>query len=462
MGRPNILLVIADSLGGTLFRDGPAAWLEAPNLAALARRSRRFQRAYTATPLAAAARAALLVGCLPSRTGIFDDGAEFPASQPTLAHHLRAEGYRTLAAGRLCFVGPERRHGFEEILTDDPFPADFRLSPDWPRHEADDGGEQIAATPEPFGHWTFDPVDHDEAVAAAGCAVLARLARAASPWLLVLGFASPGPAGGPAPDACRIPYAGRLPPPAGLAPPDDPATIDPHHRRLLAAIAPPRDRDEAARAREAHFARITLLDRHLGAILRALDATGQAAGTVIVLLSDRGAALGDGGIWSSESLREAAARIPLMLTGPGLAPGLVAHPVSLADVAPTLVALGGSTIQCDGVDLREAARGPVAMEYLGRLVRAPMVGLVDGCWKYVACRGDPPLLHDLADDPGERTNLAGLAPREAARLVAEVDARWDRPALDRAARLSQARRRIVLAAGRPAPDGGAASRRAGG
>jgi len=36
MSQPNILVVMVDQLAGTLFPDGPAGWLHAPNLKALA------------------------------------------------------------------------------------------------------------------------------------------------------------------------------------------------------------------------------------------------------------------------------------------------------------------------------------------------------------------------------------------------------------------------------------------
>ena len=51
--RPNILILMVDQLNGTLFPDGPAAWLHAPHLKALAERSTRFANAYTASPLCA-------------------------------------------------------------------------------------------------------------------------------------------------------------------------------------------------------------------------------------------------------------------------------------------------------------------------------------------------------------------------------------------------------------------------
>ena len=70
--RPNILIVMVDQLTGTLFEDGPADFLHAPNLRRLAEHSVRFANAYTASPLCAPARASFMTGCLPRRTGVYD------------------------------------------------------------------------------------------------------------------------------------------------------------------------------------------------------------------------------------------------------------------------------------------------------------------------------------------------------------------------------------------------------
>ena len=92
MTQPNILILMVDQLNGTLFPDGPADWLHAPNLKALAARSTRFANAYTGSPLCAPGRASFMSGQLPSRTGVYDNAAEFRSDIPTYAHHLRRAG----------------------------------------------------------------------------------------------------------------------------------------------------------------------------------------------------------------------------------------------------------------------------------------------------------------------------------------------------------------------------------
>ena len=132
MTRPNFLILMVDQLAGTLFPEGrPADFLHVPNLRALAERSARFAANYTASPLCAPARAAFMTGQLPSRSGVYDNAAEFASDIPTFAHHLRRAGYATCLAGKMHFVGPDQLHGFEERLTTDIYPADFGWTPDY-------------------------------------------------------------------------------------------------------------------------------------------------------------------------------------------------------------------------------------------------------------------------------------------------------------------------------------------
>src|SRR5690606_22896562 len=107
MKRPNFLILMVDPLNGTLFPDGPADFLHAPNLKALAQRSVRFANAYTPSPLCAPARASFMSGQLPRRTRVYDNAAEFASDIPTFAHHLRLAGYYTALSGKMHFVGPD-------------------------------------------------------------------------------------------------------------------------------------------------------------------------------------------------------------------------------------------------------------------------------------------------------------------------------------------------------------------
>ena len=192
MTKPNILIFMVDQLNGTLFPDGPADWLHAPHLKALAARSTRFQNAYTASPLCAPGRASFMSGQLPSRTGVYDNAAEFASSIPTYAHHLRRAGYYTCLSGKMHFVGPDQLHGFEERLTTDVYPPDFGWTPDYRKP-----GERIDWWYHNMGSVTgagvaeiTNQLEFDDEVAAMASQKIYQLSRGLDdrPWALTVSF----------------------------------------------------------------------------------------------------------------------------------------------------------------------------------------------------------------------------------------------------------------------------------
>jgi choline-sulfatase len=466
--RPNILIVMADQFTGTLFPDGPAAFLHAPNLSHLAARSLRFANAYCPSPLCAPARASVMSGRMPAATGVYDNAAEFPSSLPCFTHHLRRAGYRTILSGKMHFVGPDQLHGFEERRTTDIYPADFGWTPDWRRP-----GERIDWWYHNLGSVTGAGVaeitnqyDYDDEVAYHARAALYDLARMddGRPWCLTVSFTHPHD-----PFVARRALWDLYEGCPALEPPEPIpyAAQDPHGRRLLDAcdwrrfpITPA----DIARARRGYFANISYIDAQLGALLAVLEATRQEA--AVVFLSDHGEMLGERGLWFKMNFFEGAARVPLLLAAPGLAPGRIDTPVSTLDLAATLCDLAGIDLAdvlpwSDGESLLPLAAGtprtsPVAMEYAAEGSVAPMVALRQGPWKYIRCPADPELLFNLEADPAERVNRAADPAADAAAdpaaaaalagLRAEADRRWNLAAFDAAVRDSQQRRLIVYAA----------------
>ncbi len=459
--RPNILVIMVDQLAGTFFPDGPADWLHAPNLKALAARSVRFATAYTASPLCAPARASFMSGQLPSRTGVYDNAAEFASGIPTFAHHLRGAGYRTCLSGKMHFVGPDQLHGFEERLTTDIYPADFGWTPDYRRP-----GERIGWWYHNMGSVTGAGVaeitnqyEYDDEVAFLAGQKLYDLARGGDdrPWCLTVSFTHPHD-----PYVARRRYWDLYADCAHLSPRVPPVAYDAqdaHSQRLMDACdwrKFPVTPDQVARARRGYFANLSYIDDKIGELLAILRATRQKA--VIVFSSDHGDMLGERGLWFKMSFREGSARVPLMIAAPGLAPGCVADPVSTLDVAPTLCDLAGVAGEAvapwsDGESLLPLAHGarrlsPVRAEYAAEGSVAPMVSLRKGRWKLNLCRADEDQLFDLAADQDEARNLADdpAHRRELAALRADADAYWDLDRFDAAVRESQARRLIVYRA----------------
>ncbi len=87
--RPNILVLMADQMVPAALPFHGDRVARTPALSRLADEGVVFENAYTASPLCAPARASLLTGLLPSRTGTYDNAADFSSQIPTVAHYLR-------------------------------------------------------------------------------------------------------------------------------------------------------------------------------------------------------------------------------------------------------------------------------------------------------------------------------------------------------------------------------------
>src|SRR5207247_8085570 len=108
----------------------------------------------------------------------------------------------------------------------------------------------------------------------------------------------------------------------------------------------------------------------------------------VFVTSDHGDMLGERGLWYKMAPFEDAIRVPLIVHAAGrFAARRIAGPVSLLDLLPTLVELGGGSADptpIDGLSLLGALEGDavperdVPLEYLAEGVRAPQVTLVRG------------------------------------------------------------------------------------
>jgi choline-sulfatase len=446
---PNILLVMVDQLAAGWLPAYGHEIVSAPHIDALAASGTVYESAYTASPLCAPSRSALLTGRLPSRTGVYDNAAELRASEPTLMHYLRAAGWHTCLSGKMHFVGPDQLHGFEKRLTTDVYPADLDWTPDWrvPVTERLPWYHTMESVLTPGECLASMEMDYDDEVAHRAVRKLLDIARApdARPFFLVASFTHPHD-----PWELHPRYWARYDPadidlPAVAKLPREAA--DPHSLRLrdMAGIDDVALSDEQVRrARHAYYAAISYVDERIGEVLGALHETGLDEDTIVVFTADHGEMLGERGLWYKMAFFENAARVPLIVSAPGRAHGRVHEPVSLLDVAPTLLDMCGLPGgDMDGVSLAGDARPShdVVAEYLAEGVNSPLVMVRRGRQKYIWCADDPELLYDLEDDPQELRSRA--APEE---LRAEVRRRWDMPALTRAVLASQHDRRDVVAA----------------
>ena len=464
--KPNILLIVVDQLAAAFLPAWGHKVVRSPQIDRLAREGVVFENAYSNSPLCAPARATLMTGCLSSRTGVYDNAAEFRSSLPTFAHYLRLAGYRTCLSGKMHFVGPDQLHGFEERLTTDIYPADFGWTPDWtrPNERIDWWYHNMSSVKQAGTAQITNQLEYDDEVAFLAKRRLFDFARApqTQPFCLTVSFTHPHD-----PYVARPKYWNLYRDDEIDAPATKPiafADMDIHSQRLYTAAAMGEyaiTPEDVASSRHGYYANISYIDDLIGDLLTSLRDCQLADDTIVVLTSDHGDFLGERGLFYKMSFREHAAHVPLIFHAPKqFAARRVAAPASLADLLPTLVDLAEPglserlAMQVDGHSLHGALHGrtcaapPVLGEYLAEGVSAPMHMIVDGNWKFIRCGGDAEQLFNLAADPAENNNLAANA-AEAARVAdyrAQLDARFDVAATRQAVIDSQQARLAVFKA----------------
>jgi choline-sulfatase len=451
---PSFLVLMADQLA--------AAWLpvyghpvvQAPHLEALAQGAAVFDSAYCAYPLCAPSRAAMLTGRHASSVGVYDNAAELPATTPTVVHALRAAGYHTAVAGKMHFVGPDQLHGFEERLTTDIYPSDVDWTPDWSRslHEPLPWYHTMESVLRPGVTAASMQTDYDHEVAFVVARKLFEIARHRpdQPFLLFASFTNPH-------DPWEVPERfwaryrrSEVSLPAVSSLPIGEA--DPHSRRLRAMCRVDEARltaEQVRRARHGYFAAISYVDERIGEVLGALRDSGLQDQTTVIFCADHGEMLGERGLWYKMSFFEQSARVPLIVRDfTGRVPARrAAAPVSLLDVAPTLLQLAGLAPDAvagsgDGESLLSPRGRPVVSEYHGEGVQAPSAMVRSGDEKLIVSLEDPDLLFDLAADPLELQNL----PRDAPLLREALESALNLRDIDRRVRASQRERHLISAA----------------
>jgi choline-sulfatase len=462
--KPNILFVMVDQLAAQYLPAYGHKVVKTPNIDRLAREGVVFEQCYSSSPLCAPARATVMSGLLSSRTGVFDNAAEFPSATPTFAHYLRRQGYRTCLSGKMHFVGPDQLHGYEERLTTDIYPADFGWTPDWSKpHERIDWWYHNMTSVKQAGIAEItNQLEYDDEVAFLARRKIFDYARYErdTPFCLQVSFTHP-----------HDPYAARakywnlykdsdIDMPAVGA--EALANMDPHSQRLYDMSAMQDyevNEDDIRSSRHGYYANISYVDDLIGGLMGTLETCGILDETVIVLTSDHGDFLGERGLWYKMSFRDPAARVPLMVWAPKrFKPRRVSEPVTIADIAPTLSAIGGTVELARAVDGRnllpllegaaENRQGTAWGEYCAEGAISPMYMLRRGQWKYIWCAVDPDQLFDMQADPLEQVNLAAHADHAAMvnGFREEVIARFEPERVNQAVLNSQKARLMMFQA----------------
>jgi hypothetical protein len=158
---------------------------------------------------------------------------------------------------------------------------------------------------------------------------------------------------------------------------------------------------------------VARIDRALLRFFAFLQESGLAKHTLLLISSDHGEGFGEHGVnYHARIIYEEVARVPLFICGPGVAPRAVSEPVSLVDIAPTILdafALPSPSVFMGQSLLPLAAGGnlPLARPLAIHAVHG-LAGfyLRDGKKVIFNDPGKTVEVYDLAKDPAESANLS--------------------------------------------------------
>lgn len=412
--KPNILLLVADDLGWA-----DVGWhggkFKTPVLDRLVREGVELDRHYV-QPVCTPTRTALLSGRWTSRFGPHvlapSNSRAFPPGTPTLASALKECGYATYISGKWHLGGKfewgPNHYGFDHSYgalsgAVDPWTHKYRPGPY-----------------EDTWHRDLERLDEEgNATELVAREALQWIRQKRSPWFIYVPFfAVHIPVD--APEEYKRLYD-------GVKFDDDPARHD-SLLRLAAYVAQ--------------------LDTKVGALVAALEETGQRRDTLIVFTSDNGGLPGgknpyvgqvaDSPVLSSNlplrghknTLYEGGVRVSALVNWPGrLAPRRVSAPLHAADWMPTLTKLAGwrppADLKFDGLDVWPLLAGEVKNP-APRTIYIPhpsgAIVLRDG-WKLIARKaakkaGPSVELFNVTDDPFETRDLAQAEPLRVKELQA--------------------------------------------
>jgi iduronate 2-sulfatase len=356
--RPNVLFVVFDDLNNRLGCYGdPIA--KSPNLDRLAARGTVFARAYCQQPICGPSRASFMSGRRPDSLGIWSMTKYLYDLQPdvvTIPQWFMQHGYTAMSIGKVLggygnpghfkkLSVPDRRTGGK---TKDEFamPDGAALPPNLANDPLCENRDVPDAA-------CFDTMSVNLAITE-----LRALAKMPEPFFLALGLFKP-----------HTPY--KVPKrywdlyrrediPAIETPsrPRNAPEIAFHaNHEVLGEPSARRTLDAEAQReiRHGYYAAMSFADAQFGRVLDALDELRLSANTIVVIIGDNGFHLGEHDTWGKMTLFGWDARVPLIISAPGIGKGgaMTAAISELIDIFPTLTDLSGlpSPPQLEGASL---------------------------------------------------------------------------------------------------------------
>tara|TARA_R110002096_G_scaffold251273_1_gene444006 strand:- start:659 stop:2110 length:1452 start_codon:yes stop_codon:yes gene_type:complete len=177
--------------------------------------------------------------------------------------------------------------------------------------------------------------------------------------------------------------------------------------------------------RQEYYAIITHMDEQIGRVLDALEASGKAENTYVFYSADHGLSVGHHGLIGKQNLFDHSVRVPLIITGPGVAKGKTENaPVYLQDIMRTSLELGEvevpAHVQFDSLlpIMNGDADGYDAI--YGAYLKSQRSVVKDGFKLVLYPKVPKVLLFDLESDPLEMKNVAKRNPEKTLALFREL------------------------------------------
>lgn len=347
--RPNILMIAVDDLRPELNLFGESGMVT-PNFDRLAQMGTVFQRAYCQFAVCGPSRASLMSGLRPNRERFVIDRRQpdIDTDAPgtlTLSRYLKQNGYKTQTLGKIYHSRNDDLGGWSVPPWRGPWKHNHYNSPE---------NEAVRKKNGKYGP-AFECADvsddayPDGLMAAEAARRIEAAATGDQPFFIAVGFWRPHlPFNAPKKywdlyPTEEVELAGNPFPPK-----DIPAIAmhDSPEVRGYEGIPNPIDGmdDELARNLiRGYRACVSFSDANIGKLLDALERSGQADNTIIVLWGDHGWQLGENALWGKESNFERSLRTTLMAVDPRVSKGgeQTEALVELVDIYPTLCELTG-------------------------------------------------------------------------------------------------------------------------
>jgi arylsulfatase A-like enzyme len=432
--RPNVLFISIDDQNDWIGHLGGHPQVKTPHIDGLAARGTAFTNAHVQSPLCNPSRASVMTGMRPSSTGIYGlmpgiRDVEITKDLVTLPQTFTRAGYFTYTCGKIYHDGSMKpQHRVGEFNEWGPAPGMGRPAQriaqlPGPQHPLMDWG--------PFPEKDEETADYQ--IASAAIEALGR-APADQPFFVACGFRLPHvPCFAPQKWFDLYPNETLQMPPMKPDDRDDTPRFSWYlHWRLPEPRAETLERlGELQPLVRAYLASTSFMDSQVGRVLTALEATGRADNTIVVLWSDHGYHLGEKGITGKNTLWERSTRVPLIFAGQGISRGARCdRPAELLDMFPTLLELAGLPARSDleGHSLVPQLRDPRAPRPWPAITTHNQGNhaVRDERWRYIRYADGTEELYDMQRDPNEWTNLAqdrahAATKQELAKWLPKVD-----------------------------------------